>query len=69
VTSAGCGAICPGYHRGCYGCFGPKELANTSALSAQLEIAGMKEADLVRAFRQINGYNDVFRKESEAHER
>lgn len=69
VTSAGCGAICPGYHRGCYGCFGPKELANTPALSAQLELAGMKEADLVRAFRQINGYNDVFRKESEAHER
>lgn len=69
VTSAGCGAICPGYHRGCYGCFGPKELANTAALAYQLELAGMKEAELARAFRHINGYNDVFRKESEAHER
>ena len=25
VTHAGCGAICPAYHRGCYGCFGPME--------------------------------------------
>ena len=23
VTQAGCGAICPAYARGCYGCFGP----------------------------------------------
>ena len=23
VTQAGCGAICPAYNRGCYGCFGP----------------------------------------------
>ena len=25
VTHAGCGALCPAYDRGCYGCFGPKE--------------------------------------------
>ena len=25
VTHAGCGALCPSYDRGCYGCFGPKE--------------------------------------------
>ncbi len=24
VTHAGCGAICPSYNRGCYGCFGPE---------------------------------------------
>ena len=30
VTNAGCGALCPSYNRGCYGCFGPpKEQANT----------------------------------------
>ena len=29
VTQAGCGALCPSYHRGCYGCFGPKESPNT----------------------------------------
>jgi coenzyme F420-reducing hydrogenase gamma subunit len=25
VTQAGCGAICPAYNRGCYGCYGPME--------------------------------------------
>ena len=35
VTHAGCGAICPSYNRGCYGCFGPMESPNTAALSAR----------------------------------
>lgn len=25
VTHAGCGALCPGFARGCFGCFGPQE--------------------------------------------
>ena len=29
LTHAGCGAICPSYHRGCYGCFGPDGVART----------------------------------------
>ena len=33
VTHAGCGAICPAYDRGCYGCFGPMETPNTASLS------------------------------------
>ena len=33
VTHAGCGAICPSFARGCYGCYGPMERANTAALS------------------------------------
>jgi coenzyme F420-reducing hydrogenase gamma subunit len=33
VTHAGCGAICPAYDRGCYGCFGPKETPNTVSLT------------------------------------
>ena len=35
VTHAGCGAICPAYARGCYGCFGPKETPN-AAVAARL---------------------------------
>ena len=27
VTQAGCGALCPGFDRGCYGCFGPAPTA------------------------------------------
>jgi coenzyme F420-reducing hydrogenase gamma subunit len=34
VTHAGCGALCPAYSRGCYGCFGPKETPNTASLGA-----------------------------------
>jgi sulfhydrogenase subunit delta len=68
VTQAGCGAICPAYTRGCYGCFGPKEKANTSALSASWSGLGVSEQDLVRAFRTFNAYAEPFRKESEAHE-
>jgi sulfhydrogenase subunit delta len=69
VTHAGCGAICPAYDRGCYGCFGPMESPNTRSLSAGWIHLGAKERDLVRAFRGFNAYADPFRKESEAHEK
>jgi sulfhydrogenase subunit delta len=68
VTQTGCGAICPAYTRGCYGCFGPKETPNTSALSASWSGLGVSEQDLVRAYRTFNAYAEPFRKESEAHE-
>lgn len=69
VTHAGCGAICPSYHRGCYGCFGPMETPNTTSLSAWWKHLGTKEEDIVRAFRGFNAYADAFQKESEAHEK
>ena len=28
LTHAGCGALCPSYDRGCFGCFGPAETAD-----------------------------------------
>ena len=34
IISNGCGALCPGMARGCYGCFGPRESANGGCLSA-----------------------------------
>jgi coenzyme F420-reducing hydrogenase gamma subunit len=48
VTHAGCGALCPGYHRGCFGCFGPMEAPNPGALGDHL---GLEERDVVRLFR------------------
>jgi coenzyme F420-reducing hydrogenase gamma subunit len=68
VTQAGCSAICPAYHRGCYGCFGPKETPNTASLSVWWRKLGVREHDIVRAFRGFNAYAEPFRKESEAHE-
>jgi coenzyme F420-reducing hydrogenase gamma subunit len=69
VTQAGCGAICPAYNRGCYACFGPKETPNPPSLSRWWSGLGVREDDLVRAFRGFNAYAESFRKESEAHEK
>lgn len=68
VTQAGCGAICPAYGRGCYGCFGPKETPNTRSLAGWWQLLEVDERDLVRAFRGFNAYAEPFKRESEAHE-
>jgi len=67
VTQAGCDALCPAYNRGCFGCYGPAETPNTSALSAQLADNGSTEAQIGRLFRSFNASSEVFRKEGEAH--
>ena len=70
VTHAGCGALCPSYDRGCYGCFGPMESPNTPALSDwwQRQL-GVPPDGLVRVFRSFNAYAEPFKTESERHER
>jgi coenzyme F420-reducing hydrogenase gamma subunit len=68
VTQAGCGAICPSYHRGCYGCFGPKETPNTASLSRAWSGFGVSERDLVRAFQSFNARAEPFLTEGLAHE-
>ena len=40
VTHAGCGALCPAYDRGCYGCYGPMETPNTASLDALVRARG-----------------------------
>jgi coenzyme F420-reducing hydrogenase gamma subunit len=63
VTHAGCGAICPAYDRGCYGCYGPKETPNTASLDAW---SGLEETDLVRVYRTFNALDfDEARRASE----
>ena len=69
VTHAGCGAICPAYARGCYGCFGPKETPNTLSLSSRWSELGANENEIMRTFRGFNAYAEAFRKESEAHDK
>jgi coenzyme F420-reducing hydrogenase gamma subunit len=54
ATQAGCGALCPAYHRGCYGCFGPTEAPNTEAIIEWFHGEGMGSEDLVRVFRTFN---------------
>lgn len=67
VTHAGCGALCPAYDRGCYGCYGPQETPNTASLSAQWTHLGSTEADIMRVFRSFNAAAASFQQESQAH--
>jgi coenzyme F420-reducing hydrogenase gamma subunit len=69
VTHDGCGALCPSYNRGCYGCFGPKETPNTHSLSEWWTRLGVKDRDIMRAFRTFNANTEAFRRESEIHEK
>jgi len=70
VVHAGCGALCPSFNRGCYGCFGPMKTPNTASLSKWWrEKLGMDSDDLVHAFRGFNAFADAFRLESDYHER
>ena len=68
VTRAGCGALCPAYARGCYGCFGPQGSANTASLAARLTVLGMPARDVVRVFRTFNAGAAEFETESRRHE-
>ncbi len=70
VTQAGCGAICPAYNRGCYGCFGPQDTPNTEALVNWLMEKNMiSRAEALRVFRTYNAGAPAFEKESRRHER
>jgi len=69
VTQAGCGAICPAFHRGCYGCYGPMESPNTQSLTNQFRVLGQDDQQIARAFRAFNAWSWQFRKASEECER
>ncbi len=68
VTQAGCGAICPAYGRGCYGCFGPMESPNIKALALQWQELGAGDQVMLRALRTFNANAPAFREASYDHE-
>ena len=61
VTQAGCGAICPAYGRGCYGCFGPREQANVASLTSRFVYGGLDAAEAGRRFAGFAGWAEPFR--------
>ncbi len=67
VTHTGCGAICPSYDRGCYGCFGPVAGANTAALAKEFAALGVARRDIARLFQTFNAAAGAFRDEAERH--
>lgn len=68
ITRAGCGALCPGLGRGCFGCFGPSESADPGALRVGFRRVGMGHRELealersmrlftVGAFGALDGFD------------
>jgi coenzyme F420-reducing hydrogenase gamma subunit len=68
VTQAGCGAICPAFDRGCYGCFGPMESPNVTALARQWQELGVSDDGMLRSLRTFNANAPAFREASTDYE-
>lgn len=60
VTQAGCGALCPAFARGCYGCFGPREEANVGSLGSRFAM-DRSLAEVDRLFAGFTGWSPPFR--------
>ncbi len=61
LTQAGCGALCPSYGRGCYGCFGPARDTNPSSMTNILHKHERYPGETARLFRGISGNAPTFR--------
>jgi coenzyme F420-reducing hydrogenase gamma subunit len=61
ITHAGCGALCPSYNRGCYGCFGPSKDSNVPSLARQFRGMGVAAETVERMLRTFNAWAPGFR--------
>lgn len=69
VTQAGCGALCPTYNRGCYGCYGPKETPNVKALGQYFEQdPKMTHRQILHLIRNFNANAESFKDASKDYE-
>jgi sulfhydrogenase subunit delta len=64
ITHAGCGALCPSYNRGCFGCFGPSADPNIDSLRGIWHGLGVSDPELVRALRTFNAFAPEFKEAS-----
>ncbi len=68
IISTGCGALCPGMDRGCYGCFGPRESANGTALSNWFGAAlGLTDEQIAARFAGFTAWAPELREVIDAH--
>jgi sulfhydrogenase subunit delta len=65
ITHGGCGAICPAYGRGCYGCYGPAETVNAASLMQAWTAAGGSRVEMFRVLRSFNANAGEFRAAAE----
>jgi sulfhydrogenase subunit delta len=61
VTQSGCGALCPTFGRGCYGCFGPREQANAASLARTFAEGGRVGQEVSRLFAGFTAWSPPFR--------
>ncbi len=61
VTHAGCGALCPGYDRGCYGCYGPAKGPNLPSLTHQLQAMRVPLPVIDQMLHTFNAWAPEFR--------
>ncbi len=69
VTRQGCGALCPGVGRGCYGCYGPAENSQPEIFLAALAQAGSSatafKANLNGIYNNIEPYRSLAREQTD----
>ena len=65
VTHAGCSALCPGYNRGCFGCYGPADTCNVDSLIQQLSSNGSSNKEIFRLLQTFNANSSEFRQAAE----
>ncbi len=68
ITHAGCGAICPAYARGCYGCYGPSDSPNAASLMREWSRRGATRGEIVRVLRTFNAAAEPFAAVSKVYE-
>ncbi len=61
ITQTGCGAICPSYDRGCYGCYGPAAQPNCDSLTSQYLNTGSTHETLIPLLHNFNADSPPFR--------
>jgi sulfhydrogenase subunit delta len=69
ITQAGCGALCPGVNRACYGCFGPMEMPNIDSLGKRFTQLEYTAPQITRMLRSFNGYLEPFKQASDHYDR
>ena len=61
VTQTGCGALCPAFGRGCYGCFGPREQPHAESLGRTFAERVSGPEEVARLFSGFTAWSPPFR--------
>jgi len=60
VIRTGCGALCPAFGRGCYGCFGPSEQPNCGSLANRFAGLGLVPREIAQRFATMHSHSQPF---------